>query len=87
MASVFAGLSPRSLAELGPIPLHCGSIPLALCGCGSSLFVQDKDELFETMAQCLLTSVDRDALSGWGGVVHIITPEGIMSKTLKGRQD
>lgn len=48
---------------------------------------QDKDELFETMAQCLLTSVDRDALSGWGGVVHIITPEGIMSKTLKGRQD
>lgn len=48
---------------------------------------QDKDELFETMAQCLLASVDRDALSGWGGVVHIITPEGIMSKTLKGRQD
>ncbi|CAM9124943.1 unnamed protein product, partial [Laminaria digitata] len=47
----------------------------------------DKDELFETMAQCLLASVDRDALSGWGGVVHIITPEGIMSKTLKGRQD
>ncbi|CAM9271668.1 unnamed protein product [Ascophyllum nodosum] len=47
----------------------------------------DKDELFETMAQCLLSSVDRDALSGWGGVVHIITPEGILSKTLKGRQD
>ncbi|CAN0350786.1 unnamed protein product [Pylaiella littoralis] len=47
----------------------------------------DKDELFETMAQCLLASVDRDALSGWGGVVHIITPEGITSKTLKGRQD
>lgn len=53
----------------------------------SCIVVQDKDELFETMAQCLLTSVDRDALSGWGGVVHIITPEGIMSKTLKGRQD
>lgn len=52
-----------------------------------SLLRQNKDELFETMAQCLLASVDRDALSGWGGVVHIITPEGIMSKTLKGRQD
>lgn len=51
------------------------------------LLPQNKDELFETMAQCLLASVDRDALSGWGGVVHIITPEGIMSKTLKGRQD
>lgn len=48
---------------------------------------QNKDELFETMAQCLLASVDRDALSGWGGVVHIITPEGITSKTLKGRMD
>lgn len=64
---------------------------LPFCGCDYSLvlsrLLQDKDELFETMAQCLLTSVDRDALSGWGGVVHIITPEGIMSKTLKGRQD
>ena len=66
--------------------------PSALPFCDSSfpcagLLDQDKDELFETMAQCLLTSVDRDALSGWGGVVHIIPPEGLMSKTLKGRQD
>ncbi|CAM9243517.1 unnamed protein product [Sphacelaria rigidula] len=60
-----------------------------LHGMCESLYRPDmnKDELFETMAQCLLASVDRDALSGWGGVVHIITPEGIMSKTLKGRQD
>lgn len=43
--------------------------------------------LFETLAQCLLNGVDRDALAGWGGVVHIITPEGIISKTLKGRMD
>ena len=47
----------------------------------------EPDDLFETLAQCLLASVDRDALSGWGGVVHIITPEGITSRTLKGRQD
>lgn len=32
------------------------------------------EELFETISQCLLASVDRDALSGWGAVVHVITP-------------
>jgi len=47
----------------------------------------DKDELFETLAQCLQASVDRDAVSGWGGEVHVITPEGVYSKTLKSRQD
>lgn len=47
----------------------------------------EKEELFETLAQALLASVDRDALSGWGGVVHIITKEGIISRELKGRQD
>jgi 20S proteasome subunit beta 3 len=45
------------------------------------------DELFETMAQCLLAACDRDCLAGWGGVVHIITPEGITTKYLKGRMD
>ena len=38
------------------------------------------DELFETISQCLLASVDRDALSGWGAVVHVITPQGITSR-------
>lgn len=47
----------------------------------------EPDQLFETLAQALLSSVDRDALSGWGGVVHIITPTGVMTKELKGRQD
>ena len=47
----------------------------------------EKEELFETLAQALLASVDRDALSGWGGVVHIITKEGVISRELKGRQD
>jgi 20S proteasome subunit beta 3 len=47
----------------------------------------EPDELFETISQCLLASVDRDALSGWGAVVHIITPEGVTSRKLKGRMD
>mmetsp|Transcript_6956 Transcript_6956/g.29017 ORF Transcript_6956/g.29017 Transcript_6956/m.29017 type:complete len:204 (-) Transcript_6956:752-1363(-) len=45
------------------------------------------DELFETVSQCLLSSVDRDAMSGWGAVVHILTPTGVTSKKLKGRMD
>jgi 20S proteasome subunit beta 3 len=48
---------------------------------------QEPEELFETLAQALLASVDRDALSGWGGVVHIITKEGVTTRELKGRQD
>lgn len=47
----------------------------------------EKDELFETISQCLLSAVDRDCLAGWGGVVHVITPDGVETKTLKGRQD
>lgn len=47
----------------------------------------EPDELFETLAQALLASVDRDALSGWGGVVHIITKEGVVTRELKGRMD
>ena len=28
-----------------------------------------------------------DALSGWGAVVHVITPQGVTTKRLKGRMD
>lgn len=36
------------------------------------IHLQDSEELFETVAQCLLSGVDRDALSGWGGIVYIV---------------
>lgn len=32
----------------------------------------EPEELFEAISQALLASVDRDALSGWGAVVHIM---------------
>lgn len=47
----------------------------------------DADELFETISQTLLSAVDRDALSGWGALVYVITPEGTTVKELKARQD
>jgi len=58
-------------------------------GMCESLFKKDMEaeELFETLSQALLASVDRDAISGWGGIVHIITADGVISRELKGRQD
>ena len=47
----------------------------------------DPDQLFETLSQCLMSACDRDALSGWGGMVYIITPEGVTTRSLKARQD
>lgn len=45
------------------------------------------DELFETIAQSLLSGSGRDCLSGWGAVVHIITMDKVITRTLKSRQD
>ncbi len=47
----------------------------------------EPEDLFETISQCLLAAMDRDSLAGWGGVVHVITPEGITSRELKARMD
>ncbi len=60
-----------------------------LYGMCESLYKPDMspEDLFETAAQALLAAVDRDALAGWGGVVHIITKDGVTTKELKVRQD
>ena len=66
-----------------------GSDTLSLLGACETLYKPDMgpEELFETLSQALLASVDRDALSGWGAVVHIITKDGVISRELKARQD
>ncbi|KAJ2611864.1 proteasome core particle subunit beta 3 [Coemansia sp. RSA 1365] len=60
-----------------------------LFGMCESLWEPDlgPEELFETISQSLLNAVDRDAMSGWGAVVHIITPNGVIERELKGRMD
>mmetsp|Transcript_6651 Transcript_6651/g.14365 ORF Transcript_6651/g.14365 Transcript_6651/m.14365 type:complete len:207 (+) Transcript_6651:54-674(+) len=60
-----------------------------LCGACESFWKPNMspDELFETLAQCLLSGTDRDCLSGWGGTVTIICPDKIITRTLKGRMD
>ena len=66
-----------------------GTAEESMFGCCESLFRPDlePEDLFETISQCLLAAVDRDCLSGWGAVVHVITPEGVTTKRLVGRMD
>lgn len=66
-----------------------GTSPESLYGMCESMWRPDMnaDELFETVAQCLLSGCDRDALAGWGAVVHVITKDKVITRTLKGRMD
>jgi 20S proteasome alpha/beta subunit len=34
--------------------------------------LQEPEDLFETISQALMNAVDRDAVSGWGAIVHIM---------------
>lgn len=45
------------------------------------------DELFETISQALMNAVDRDAVSGWGVVVHVVEKDQITTRHLKTRMD
>jgi len=47
----------------------------------------EPEELFEVISQALLAAVDRDCLAGWGAIVHIITPDKVISRQLKTRKD
>lgn len=66
-----------------------GTCSESLYGMCETLYRPDMepDELFESVSQALMASLDRDCLSGWGCVVHIITPDSITTKTLKARMD
>lgn len=60
-----------------------------LFGMCESLYEPDlgPEDLFETISQALLNAADRDALSGWGAVVYVITKDKVVKRYLKTRQD
>lgn len=66
-----------------------GTATANMYGMCETLYKKDMEpeELFETLSQALLASVDRDALSGWGATVHIVTEQGVLTRELKGRMD
>eukprot|EP00916_Digyalum_oweni_P002615 GHVL01004749.1.p1 GENE.GHVL01004749.1~~GHVL01004749.1.p1 ORF type:complete len:206 (+),score=32.80 GHVL01004749.1:52-669(+) len=47
----------------------------------------EPEELFETISHCLNCSTDRDALTGYGGVVHLLTPDKLIVRHIGGRSD
>ena len=47
----------------------------------------EPEDLFETISQTMLGGIERDALSGMGVVVRIITSDKVIERTLKCRQD
>lgn len=51
-----------------------GSCSESLFGMCESLYEPKlkPDELFETISQALMNAFDRDAISGWGAVVHVM---------------
>lgn len=67
----------------------CGTASSSLYGMCEALYEPDlnEKELFETISQCLVNAVDRDALSGWGAEITLITPKGVRKTTLRGRMD
>jgi 20S proteasome subunit beta 3 len=66
-----------------------GTASEELYGTCESLYRPDlePEDLFETISQALLAGVNRDCLSGWGAVVHVITPTQVISRKLKSKQD
>ncbi|RSH83102.1 proteasome core particle subunit beta 3 [Apiotrichum porosum] len=60
-----------------------------LYGAAEGLWEPDlePEDLFETISQTLLNAVDRDALSGWGAIVHVITKDKVITRTLRSRMD
>ena len=60
-----------------------------LQGCCEAFYKPDMgpEELFEVISNCLLSALDRDSLSGWGAYVYILTPDELIVRALKTRQD
>lgn len=75
-----------SVSEDFEIVGTCGESLVGLC---ETLWEPNlsPDELFEAISQALMNACDRDAKSGWGGVVYIIEKDAITIKELKTRMD
>ncbi|KAF2296702.1 hypothetical protein GH714_001339 [Hevea brasiliensis] len=60
--------------ELAKDFVVAGTASESLYGACEAVFKPDMEpeELFETVSQALLSSVDRDCLSGWGGHVYVV---------------
>ncbi|KAK2962313.1 putative Proteasome subunit beta type-3 [Blattamonas nauphoetae] len=69
--------------------LVCGTAAEKILGPAESFWEEDleAEELFEATAQALLAGIDRDSSSGWGSVVYTLTPQKMVTRFLRNRQD
>jgi len=60
-----------------------------LMGMAETLWEPDMtpDDLFECVSQTMMNAFDRDGISGWGCVVHIIEKDKVTTRHLKTRMD
>ena len=73
------------------------NVPFEVAGTGTELLYGvcetfykpdlSPEGLFEVISNSLLAALDRDALSGWGARVYILTPTELIVRELKTRQD
>ncbi|CAK9169226.1 unnamed protein product [Ilex paraguariensis] len=89
LALIFLHCFLPKCRELAKDFVVAGTASESLYGACESMFKPDMEpeELFETISQALLSSVDRDCLSGWGGHVYVVTPTEVTERMLKGRMD
>nr|GAT57472.1 predicted protein [Mycena chlorophos] len=66
-----------------------GTASEKLFGVAEGLWEPDlePEDLFETISQTIMNALDRDAYSGWGCVVHVLTKDQVITRTLKARMD
>ncbi|CAG0887936.1 unnamed protein product [Darwinula stevensoni] len=98
---VIAGLDPESYQPyicnmdlIGCVNVSkdfvvCGTCEEQLYGMCETLWKPDMkpDEVFEAISQALVNAFDRDAVSGWGAVVHVIEKDKITTRRIKTRMD
>ena len=103
VSPIVAGLDKISDTEYKPVIAEYDSVgymaeDVFMCGgtgaellqgCAEAFYKpnMEKDELFEVISNCLLSALDRDSLSGWGAYVYILTPDELIVRALKTRQD
>lgn len=66
-----------------------GTCTEQLYGMCESLYEPDMepDDLFESISQALVNACDRDAISGWGAIIHILEKDKVTTRTVKTRMD
>jgi 20S proteasome subunit beta 3 len=72
-----------------PAFVCAGTAEQSLYGTAEALWKPNltPDELLAVCSQAFLSALERDAMSGYGAVVYILTPDGITEYDLLGRSD